>query len=68
MSDGRTCGETIQTSAALVGLGMMAIIGRLTQSEYDLGVAYVMGYEDAMACKPCDPMETIDKFKEEKDD
>lgn len=64
MSDEKTCGETIQTSAALVGLGMMLIYGRITQAEYDLGVAYVMGYEDAMDCKPCDPMETIDKFKE----
>ena len=64
MSREKTCGATIESSAALVGLGMMAIFGRLTQTEYDLGVAYVMGYEDAMACKPCDPMETIDKFKE----
>lgn len=64
MSREKTCGATIESFAALVGLGMMAIIGRLTQSEYDIGVAYVMGYEDAMACKPCDPMETIDKFKE----
>lgn len=64
MSDGKTCGETIQTSAALVNLASAILLGMITQAEYDLGVAYVMGYEDAMACKPCDPMETIDKFKE----
>lgn len=65
MSDGRTCGETIQTFGALVGLGMMLIYGRITQAEYDLGVAYVMGYEDAMTCRPCEPIDTIESFKKE---
>lgn len=64
MSREKTCFETIQTTGALVGLGMMAVFGRITQAEYNLGTAYVMGYQDAEACRPCDPMETIDKFKE----
>ena len=64
MSDGRTCGETVRTTAALVNLASAILLGMITQSEYDLGVAYVMGYQDAMACRPCDPTETIDKFKE----
>lgn len=65
MSVKRTCGEVIETSAALVGLGMMLLCRKLHQNEYELGVAYVMGYEDAMACNPCEPLDAIDSFKKE---